>query len=54
MRSEGYSTWSVWAYGKAENGSGMETGNGKWKWKLKTEMEIRQSLAGGIAHAQGR
>ena len=26
------------AYGKAGNGSGMETGNGKWKWKL--EMEI--------------
>ena len=30
------------AYGKAGNGSGMETGNGKWKWKLETEMEIRQ------------
>ena len=32
----------------------METGNGKWKWKLETEMEMRQSLARGIAHAQGR
>ena len=27
-----------WAYGKAGNGSGMETGNGKWKWKLETEI----------------
>ena len=31
----------------------METGNGKWKWKLETKMEMRQSLARGIAHAQG-
>ena len=28
----------LWAYGKAENGSGMETGHGKWKWEL--EMNI--------------
>ena len=27
----------------------METGNGKWKWKLETKMEMRQSLARGIA-----
>ena len=26
------------AYGKAGNGSGMETGNRKWKWKLETEI----------------
>ena len=31
--------WLRGAYGKAGNGSGMETGNGKWKWKL--EMEIQ-------------
>ena len=45
------------AYGKAGNGSGMEVEgkwNGNWKWKLETEMEMRQSLARGIAHAQGR
>ena len=31
-----------------------ENGNGNWKRKLETEMEMRQSLARGIAHAQGK
>ena len=28
----------LWADGKAENGSGMETGHGKWKRELETEI----------------
>ena len=31
-------TSTLRVYGKAGNGSGMETGNGKWKWKLETEI----------------
>ena len=31
---------SIQAYGKAENGNEMETGNENWKWKLEMEMEM--------------